>query len=171
MPLSTEFRTQPTAKRGKGRLRAALLGGALVAAREAGNDLEAAVEAATTWTAFERLVRTAARLTERAEADPIDFLTEGYARLRRYAPRFLAGLDLRAAPSARPLLTAIGLLRRMNAEGARDVPAEAPRGFVRPKWRARVFREGGADRRYWELAVLFELRNALRSGDLPAGGG
>jgi hypothetical protein len=32
MPLSTEFRTQPTAKRGKGRLRAALLGGALVAA-------------------------------------------------------------------------------------------------------------------------------------------
>src|SRR5690348_190029 len=49
----------------------AAAGGALVAARQAGNDLEAAVEAATTWTAFERLVRTAARLTERAEADPI----------------------------------------------------------------------------------------------------
>ena len=111
-------------------------------------------------------MRTAARLAERAEADPIDFLTEGYARLRRYAPRFLAGLDLRAAPSAKPLLAAIGLLRRMDTEGARDVPAEAPRGFVRPKWRARVFREGGADRRCWELAVLFELRNALRSGDL-----
>ena len=166
-----ERRRDETLEGGRGDVTATLkglaaAGGALVAAREAGNDLEAAVEAATTWTAFERLVRTAARLTERAEADPIDFLTEGYARLRRYAPRFLAGLDLRAAPSAKPLLTAIGLLRRMNTEGARDVPAEAPRGFVRPKWRARVFREGGTDRRYWELAVLFELRNALRSGDL-----
>lgn len=40
-------------------------GGALVAARLMGNDLEAAGETSTTWTAFERLVRDAARLTER----------------------------------------------------------------------------------------------------------
>jgi hypothetical protein len=43
-------------------------GGALVAARLMGNDLEAAVQTSTTWTAFERLVRDAARLTERVEA-------------------------------------------------------------------------------------------------------
>lgn len=141
-------------------------GEALVAARLMGNDLEAAVETSTTWTAFERLVRDAARLTERVEADPIDFLPEGYARLRRYAPRFLASFSFCASPAAKLLLTAIELLKQMNTTGAKDVPAEAPRGFVRPKWRARIFRADGIDRRYWELALLFELRNGLRSGDL-----
>ena len=141
-------------------------GGALVAARQAGGDLEAAVETTTTWTAFDRLVRDAARLTERVEADPIDFLPEGYARLRRYAPRFLASLTLHASPAAKPLLAAIELLKQLDAKGAKEVPAAAPRGFVRPKWRARVFRAGGTDRRYWELALLFELRNGLRAGDL-----
>ena len=141
-------------------------GEALVAARLLGNDLETAVETSTTWTAFERLVRDAARLTERVEADQIDFLPEGYARLRRYAPRFLASFSFCASPAAKPLLTAIELLKQMNTTGAKDVPAEAPRGFVRPKWRARIFRADGTDRRYWELALLFELRNGLRSGDL-----
>ncbi|HJU17077.1 MAG TPA: Tn3 family transposase [Stellaceae bacterium] len=144
----------------------AAAGGALVAARQAGSDLEAAVETATTWTAFERLVQAATRLTQRTEVEPIDFLLEGYARLRRYAPRFLASFTFRASPAAAPLLAAIGLLKRMNAKGTRDIPAEAPRGFVRRKWRGRVFQSGGTDRRYWELALLFELRNALRAGDL-----
>lgn len=99
-----------------------------------GNDLEAAVETSTTWTAFERLVRDAARLTERVEADPIDFLPEGYARLRRYAPRFLASFSFCASPAAKLLLTAIELLKQMNTTGAKDVPAEAPRGFVRPNF-------------------------------------
>ena len=144
----------------------AAAGRALVAARQAGSDLAVAVEIATTWSAFERLVREATQLTERDEIEPIDLLPEGYARLRRYAPRFLASLTFQASPAAGPLLTAIGLLKRMNAEAAKDVPVEAPRGFVRPKWRARVFRDGGVDRRYWELALLFEVRNALRSGDL-----
>ena len=111
-------------------------------------------------------MRGAARLTERVEADPIDFLSDGYARLRRYAPRFLTSFIFHASPAAKPLLVAIGLLKRMNARGAKEVPVGAPRGFVRPKWRARVFRAGGTDRRYWELALLFELSNGLRSGDL-----
>jgi hypothetical protein len=111
-------------------------------------------------------VRDAARLTERVEADPIDFLPAGYTRLRRCAPLFLASFSFCASPAAKPLLTAIELLKQMNTTGAKDVPAGAPRGFVRPKWRARIFRADGIDRRYWELALLFELRNGLRSGDL-----
>jgi hypothetical protein len=86
-------------------------GGALVTARLMGADLDAAVETNTTWTAFERLVRDAARLTERIEVDPIDFLPEGYARLRRYAPRFLASFSFCASPAVKPLLTAIELLK------------------------------------------------------------
>jgi TnpA family transposase len=47
------------------------------------------------------------------------------------------------------------------------VPANAPCGFVRPKWQPHVFPpDGGIDRCYYELCVLTELRNGLRSGDV-----
>jgi hypothetical protein len=48
-----------------------------------------------------------------------------YATLRRYAPEFLDVLKLRAAP-AKDVLDAIEVLRGMNSDNARKVPADAP---------------------------------------------
>ena len=66
------------------------------------------------------------------------------------------------------------LLRRLNAEGRRAVPDDAPVGFVRQRWNPHVFSGGGGggriDRRFYELCVLAELSNALRSGDLWVAG-
>jgi hypothetical protein len=42
----------------------------------------------------------------------------------------------------------------------------APKTFVRPRWTPFVFTDDGIDRRYCELCVLAELKNAPRSGDL-----
>jgi hypothetical protein len=44
--------------------------------------------------------------------------------------------------------------------------APTPKTFVRQRWTPFVFTDGGIDRRYYELCVLAELKNALRSGDL-----
>ena len=54
----------------------------------------------------------------------------------------------------------------MNANNARRIPDDAPKAFVRPRWTPFVFTGDGIDRRYYELCVLAELKNALRSGDL-----
>ncbi len=54
----------------------------------------------------------------------------------------------------------------MNAKDARNVPKDAPTGFVRRRWKPHVFKGDEIDRRFYELCVLSELRNALRSGDL-----
>ncbi len=86
--------------------------------------------------------------------------------MRRYAPAFLAVLTLRAAPAAKDLLEAIEVLRAMNIDTARKVPAEAPTGFVKPRWTKLVFTNEGIDRRYYELCALSELKNSLRSGDI-----
>src|SRR3954453_8631007 len=48
----------------------------------------------------------------------------------------------------------------------RSSVAAVPISFVRPKWLKRMRRDGSFDRQLWETAVLFELRNALRSGDI-----
>ena len=58
------------------------------------------------------------------------------------------------------------MLRDLNAKDARNVPKDAPTGFVRRRWKPHVFKGEEIDRRFYELCVLSELRNALRSGDL-----
>ncbi|MEL2297507.1 hypothetical protein AAER73_27170, partial [Klebsiella pneumoniae] len=76
-----------------------------------------------------------------AHPDAFDFLHrigESYATLRRYAPEFLAVLKLRAAPAAKNVLDAIEVLRGMNTDNARKLPADAPTGFIKPRWQKLV---------------------------------
>ncbi|MDW7571609.1 Tn3 family transposase, partial [Klebsiella pneumoniae] len=76
-----------------------------------------------------------------AQPDDFDFLHrigESYATMRRYAPEFLAVLKLRAAPAAKNVLDAIEVLRGMNTDNARKLPADAPTGFIKPRWQKLV---------------------------------
>ncbi|WP_394854320.1 hypothetical protein [Leclercia adecarboxylata] len=75
-------------------------------------------------------------------------------------------LKLRAAPAAKGVLDAIDMLRGMNSDSARKVPADAPTAFIKPRWAKLVLTDDGIDRRYYELCALSELKNALRSGDV-----
>ena len=74
--------------------------------------------------------------------------------------------QLRAAPAAKDVLDAIEVLRGMNSDNARKVPADAPTEFIKPRWQKLVMTDTGIDRRYYELCALSELKNALRSGDI-----
>jgi len=105
-------------------------------------------------------------LIGKVDTSPVDFLPSGYNRLRRYAPRFLASFEFHASPAAKSLLEAVNVLREMNAGTNRHLSEKIPTSFVRDKWRKHVHSNGRIDRRYWEICVLFELRNALRSGDI-----
>ncbi|HDP1809739.1 TPA: Tn3 family transposase, partial [Escherichia coli] len=72
----------------------------------------------------------------------------------------------RAAPAAKDVLDAIEVLRGMNSDNARKVPADAPTEFIKPRWQKLVMTDTGIDRRYYELCALSEMKNALRSGDI-----
>ncbi len=93
--------------------------------------------------------------------DPLNHVLDGYHRFRRYAPRMLRLLDLRAAPVALPLLEAVTALRT----GLNDA---AMTSFLRPssKWHRHLRAQRAGDARLWEIAVLFHLRDAFRSGDV-----
>jgi hypothetical protein len=141
------------------------IGQALIEAKQAGRDPFAAIEGVLSWDAFAKCHRSA----EARAARDFDFLHrigESYATLRRYAPEFLAVLKLRAAPAAKDVLDAIEVLRGMNSDNARKVPADAPTDFIKPRWQKLVMTDAGIDRRYYELCALSELKNALRSGDI-----
>lgn len=121
--------------------------------------------AGKTWKAAERRAEARA-LTGKLGAEPLDFITDGYARLRRYTPRLLRSLDLKGGRNAAPLLEAVSALKAFNMAADTGTRADLPVRFLRPKWRGRVVGKDGINRRLWETALLFAIRDGLRSGDL-----
>lgn len=142
------------------------IGQALIEAKQNGGDPFAAIEAVMSWDAFAESVTEAQKLAQPDDFDFLHRIGESYATLRRYAPEFLDVLKLRAAPAAKDVLDAIEVLRGMNSDNARKVPADAPTNFIKPRWQKLVMTDAGIDRRYYELCALSELKNSLRSGDI-----
>lgn len=142
------------------------IGETMVAAREGGDDLSTVIDHALGWEELERLTRTAHALTGTMTADPLDHVGMGYARFRRYAPRMLEVLKFQGGRSAEPLLTAIDALKEQNRRASSALPVAPPVAFARPKWRKRLGAIANGGRRMWETAILFTLRDALRSGDV-----
>ncbi|MEQ2017917.1 Tn3 family transposase [Photorhabdus bodei] len=142
------------------------IGQALIEAKQNGSDPFAAIEAVMPWDTFAASVTEAQTLARPADFDFLHHIGESYATLRRYAPQFLDVLKLRAAPAAKGVLDAISVLRNMNSDNVRKVPADAPTAFIKPRWAKLVLTDEGIDRRYYELCALSELKNALRSGDV-----
>ena len=66
----------------------------------------------------------------------------------------------------RPLLQAINVLREMYQNNARKLPDNPPTQFIKPRWHKLIYTDDGIDMKYYELCVLSELKNALRSGDI-----
>lgn len=96
-----------------------------------------------------------------------DLLGTRYSNLRQFAPKFLDTFTWRTNREADKLLAAIEVLRKMNAASLRKLPEDAPREFIPAKWEPYVIDEQDQlSRRYYELCLLWEMRSALRNGNL-----
>ena len=104
---------------------------------------------------------------ELTEYGYLDELLARHAHLKRYLPRFLA-LPFRAERGgADPLLSAIDISRKLEAGEFDQLPTDTPTQFVPSSWRVALLDgRDRPDRRLWELALAFAVRDALRSGDL-----
>lgn len=138
------------------------LGAALLEAKGDGASLDVAIEAACGWHQLEGLVATVAKLTDTMAADPLSHVVQGFHRFRRYAPRMLCALEIHAAPVAEPLLAAAVSIE--NGQNAELQPVD----FLRrgSKWHRHLNACDEDKHRLWEVAVLFHLRDAFRSGDI-----
>lgn len=142
------------------------IGQALMEAKQSGSDPFAAIEAVISWEEFTQSITEADQLSRPESFDHLHLVEAQYSTLRRYAPKFLEAIRFRAAPAAQDLQDALDVVRRMNAESARKVPSDAPLGFIKPRWASLVISDDAVDRRFYEICVLSELKNSLRSGDI-----
>ncbi|MEP4928362.1 MAG: Tn3 family transposase [Hyphomicrobiales bacterium] len=138
------------------------LGAALLEAKGDGASLDIATETACGWHQLEGLVATAAKLTDTMAADPLSHVAQGFHRFRRYAPRMLRALEVHAAPVAEPLLAAATIIE--NGQNSELQPV----AFLRrgSKWHRHLNTCDEDKHRLWEVAVMFHLRDAFRSGDI-----
>ena len=143
------------------------LGEALIKARNEGIDPFVALEAVMPWDKLVTSVEEAKTLARPVDYDYLDLLEKKFYTLRKYTPTLLQSLEFRSTKSAEPLMKAIEIVRNMNETGRRKVPEGAPLEFVSNRWQNHVYDDDGTiNRHYYEMAVLTELRNYIRSGDV-----
>ncbi|MCL1890019.1 MAG: Tn3 family transposase [Desulfovibrionaceae bacterium] len=145
---------------------------ALSKAKYEGADPYAAIELSVMpWDSLVASGQEAEKLARPIDYDYIDLIQGKYPVLRRYAPTLLKRLTFKAAQSSEPLIKAIELLNGLNDSNKRGVPKNTPTDFLPDRWKKyAVNSDGTINRRYYEIAVLEELKNSIRSGDISVEG-
>jgi TnpA family transposase len=118
-------------------------------------------------TVLRRAADESDRIVRPLDDSYFDFFETRYGYLRQCTPTFLETMTFQSTQEPEPLLEAVTLLHQLNTTHRRTVPSEAPIDFVPLKWRPYVVApDGRIDRHYYELCTLWELRAALRAGNV-----
>jgi TnpA family transposase len=130
-------------------------------------NLRSAIYQRITPTVLRRAAAESDRIVRPLDDNYFDFFETRYGYLRQFTPTFLNTFTFHSNRSPEPLLEAVELLQQLNTTHRRTVPKEAPTDFVTMPWRPYVVAPNGdIDRHYYELCALWELRGALRAGNV-----
>lgn len=101
------------------------------------------------------------------DGNHLDYFVRRFNYIRKFSPQFLDTLEFHGQPNITVLLDGVQLLKNMNQNGSRKIPDDAPMSFVSPFWQPYLKGNNNKlNRHYYEMSVLWELRNALRSGEV-----
>ncbi|HEN2186010.1 TPA: Tn3 family transposase [Enterococcus faecium] len=144
------------------------IGQALIKAREEKLDVFKVLELVIEWNTFVSSVEEAQELARPADYDYLDLLQKRFYSLRKYTPTLLRVLEFHSTKANEPLLQAVEIIRGMNESGKRKVPDDSPVDFISKRWKRHLYEDDGTtiNRHYYEMAVLTELREHVRAGDV-----
>ncbi len=138
----------------------------LLAPHSDGEDVRARVCERVGLERLNEAAQTCREFQRREERGQLNELCARYTNLRRYLPAFFA-LPFAGERGSEGLLTALALLRQLDAGKIDQLPENAPCHFIPRAWRAALYRDDGIlDRRIWVIALSQAVRDALRAGDL-----
>ena len=101
----------------------------------------------------------------------LDFIDSRYSHLRGYSPEFLKYFTFIPIQSSSELMKSIDVLQKMNHTHTRKVPEDAPTAFLPEKWKRHIFKKDGKiEKRYYEIAILDEINNEIKAGNLAVKG-
>jgi len=144
------------------------IGQALIKAKQEKLDVFEVLESIIEWNSFVSSVEEAQELARPADYDYLDLLQKRFYSLRKYTPTLLRVLEFQSTKANEPLLQAVEIIRGMNESGKRKVPENSPVDFISKRWKKHLYEDDGTtiNRHYYEMAVLTELREHVRAGDV-----
>ncbi|MBB2482445.1 Tn3 family transposase [Heyndrickxia sp. FSL W8-0423] len=144
------------------------IGQALIKAKKEKLDVFEVLESVIEWNSFVSSVEEAQELARPADYDYLDLLQKRFYSLRKYTPTLLRVLEFHSTKANEPLLQAVEIIRGMNESGKRKVPDNSPVDFISKRWKKHLYEDDGTtiNRHYYEMAVLTELREHVRAGDV-----
>lgn len=144
------------------------IGQALIKAKKEKLDVFEVLESVIEWNSFVSSVEEAQELARPADYDYLDLLQKRFYSLRKYTPTLLRVLEFHSTKANEPLLQAVEIIRGMNESGKRKVPDDSPVDFISKRWKKHLYEDDGTtiNRHYYEMAVLTELREHVRAGDV-----
>lgn len=106
--------------------------------------------------AFERLI----------DFGYMEELYDQYSNFRRYF-RFYVDLNFDCEPGKEYILESIKILRKLNSGEIKELPQDIETSFVPDAWKKITQCSlRGIDQKTWELALAFDLKKNLNSGDV-----
>jgi TnpA family transposase len=144
------------------------IGQALIKAKQEKLDVFEVLESVIEWNSFVSSVEEAQELARPADYDYLDLLQKRFYSLRKYTPTLLRVLEFHSTKANESLLQAVEIIRGMNESGKRKVPDDSPVDFISKRWKKHLYEDDGTtiNRHYYEMAVLTELREHVRAGDV-----
>ncbi|MEK3977320.1 Tn3 family transposase [Psychrobacillus sp. FSL K6-2684] len=141
---------------------------ALIKAKQEKLDVFKVLESVIEWNSFVSSVEEAQELARPADYDYLDLLQKRFYSLRKYTPTLLRVLEFHSTKANESLLQAVEIIRGMNESGKRKVPDDSPVDFISKRWKKHLYEDDGTsiNRHYYEMAVLTELREHVRAGDV-----
>ena len=129
------------------------------------------IEEIMDWSTLVKSIEEAKTLTRPEDYDYLDLLHRRYSFLRRYTPKLLKVLEFKSTKSNEPILESIEIIKFVNEIGKRKVPDNSPVDFISKRLKNHVFEnDGSINRHYYEMAVLTELRDRVKAGDISISG-
>ena len=149
----------------------ASLGQLLIKAKQDGVDPFEALDKMFGWDTFVSSVEEAQGLARPIDFDYLDLLHTKFYFLRRYTPTFLRVLEFTSTKIREPLIDGISIIKELNQTGKRKIPVDAPIEFISKRWKKYLYDEDGSiNRHYYEMAILEELREHVKAGDISITG-
>ena len=147
------------------------IGEAVIYAKDNNLDPYELIDKAMGWNTFVESVKESKDLARPSDFDYLDLIESKYNTLRKYTPRLLKALKFKSIKGNEPLLKSIEVLNNLNDTKKRKVPEDTSVEFLPKRWINHVVnKDGTIDRHYFEIAVVTELRDRVKAGDISIEG-
>jgi hypothetical protein len=96
-----------------------------------------------------------------------NLFVEKYGYFRQFTPKLLENLEMKLEEgSESDVLKAIEVLKNLNENKKRQLPKNIPTKFIPKGIKKFVIINGKIDRRAWECALLFKIKEDLKHNNL-----